>query len=193
MKVLVIYAHPNPKSFNHAIVEEFTKGLADAGHEYEIIDLYAEKFDPLVSLEDLGQFSGQRMPRDVLDQQASVSDADAMVFVGPIHGWSVPAILKGWIDRVLSHGFAYRLDETGNAEGLLHHQKALFVVTMGFPEQVFRGSGAEDAFKKIYLDLTLKLMGVENAELVSLYAVDAVDQEGRENYLSDVYRLGRDF
>jgi NAD(P)H dehydrogenase (quinone) len=193
MKVLVIYAHPNPESFNHAVVEEFTKGLAEAGHEYEVVDLYAEEFDPLINLDDLGQFSGHPLPQDVLNQQASVSSADAMVFVGPIHGWSVPAILKGWIDRVLSHGFAYRLDETGNVEGLLDHEKALFVVTMGFPKEVFRGTGAEDAFKKIYLDLTLKFMGVKSAELVSLYAVDAVGQEGREDYLRQVYQLGREF
>jgi NAD(P)H dehydrogenase (quinone) len=193
MNVLVIYAHPNPKSFNHAVVEEFTKGLVDAGHAYEIVDLYAEKFDPLINLDDLGQYSGQPVPQDVLGQQASVSRADAMVFIGPIHGWSVPAMLKGWIDRVLSHGFAYRLDETGNVEGLLHHEKALFVVTMGFPEQVFRGTGAEDAFKKVYLDLTLEFMGVKSAELVPLYAVDAVGQEGREDYLRQVYQLGRGF
>jgi NAD(P)H dehydrogenase (quinone) len=193
MKVLVIYAHPNPKSFNHAVVEEFTRGLAEAGHEYEIADLYAEKFDPLINLDDLGQFSGQPLPQDVLDQQASVSRANAMVFIGPIHGWSVPAMLKGWIDRVLSHDFAYRLDETGNVEGLLNHEKALFVVSMGFPEQVFRGTGAEDAFRKIYLDLTLKFMGVKSANLVSLYAVDAVGQEGREDYLRQIYRLGREF
>ncbi len=75
----------------------------------------------------------------------------------------------------------------------MNHEKALFVVTMGFPEEVFRGTGAEDAFRRIYLDLTLKFMGVKSAELVSLYAVDAVGQEGREDYLRQVYRLGREF
>ena len=58
MKVLVLYAHPNPKSFNHAILEEFTKGLKDGGHDTEIVDLNAEKFDPSIKAEDLVQLSG---------------------------------------------------------------------------------------------------------------------------------------
>ena len=189
MKVLIVYAHPNPESFNHAVVEKITQGFADAGHEYELIDLYADDFDPLINIDDLGQFSGGRVSKDVLDQQRKVSAADAMMFVGPVHGWSIPAILKGWIDRVLSHGFAYELNENGEVKGLLNHKKALFIITLSFPEQVFKGSGAEDALKKIYLDLTLELMGVKDTELIALYAVQAVGEEGRKKYLEQVYRL----
>lgn len=68
MKVLVVYAHPNPQSFNHAVLESFTKGLKDGEHTFEVVDLHAIKFDPCTKLEDLAQFTGGQMPEDVLDQ-----------------------------------------------------------------------------------------------------------------------------
>jgi len=193
MKVLTVYAHPNPQSFNHAVLEEFTKGLKDGGHTFEVVDLYASKFDPCEKLEDLAQFTGGQMPKDVLDQQEKVAAADAMVFIGPVRGWSVPTILKGWLDRVFSHRFAYRFTEKGGAVGLLTHKKALLILTTGFPEQIYRTSGAKDALKKIIIDLSLKMMGVQNAEQVFLYGVSAVDDETRKKYLERAYRLGKEF
>ncbi len=58
MKVLVVYAHLSPQSFNHAVLEAFTKGLKDGGHTSEVVDLYASKFDPCEKLQDLAQFTG---------------------------------------------------------------------------------------------------------------------------------------
>ena len=52
MKVLIVYAHPNPKSFNHAVLENFARGLTDGGHTYEVVDLYEIKFDPVYNLQD---------------------------------------------------------------------------------------------------------------------------------------------
>ena len=193
MKVLVVYAHPNPQSFNHAVLEAFTKGLKDGGHTFEVVDLYASKFDPCEKLEDLTQFTGGQMPKDVLDQQEKVAGADALVFIGPVRGWLLPAILKGWIDRVFSHGFAYKITEKGGAVGLLKHKRALFIITTGFQEQIYKASGAEDAMKKVYVDLTLKMMGVQNAEQVFLYGVSTVDDETRKRYLELAYRLGKEF
>jgi NAD(P)H dehydrogenase (quinone) len=81
MKVLVVYAHPNPQSFNHAILEAFTKGLKDGGHTFEVVDLHAIKFDPCTKLEDLAQFTGGQMPRDVLEQQEKLAAADGLAAI----------------------------------------------------------------------------------------------------------------
>jgi len=77
MKVLVVYTHPNPKSFNRAILEEFTKGLTDGGHTFEVLDLYAINFNPVIQLEDYAQFMGGKMPDDVLEQQNKITQAEA--------------------------------------------------------------------------------------------------------------------
>ena len=68
MRVLTVYAHPNPKSFCHAILEQFTKGLADAGHTSEIVDLYAIKFDPVFRMEDFASYIHESMPLDLLGE-----------------------------------------------------------------------------------------------------------------------------
>ena len=81
MNILIVYAHPNPKSFNHAILENFMRGLEDGGHTSEVVDLYASKFNPCVIPEDFAQFTGGQMPQDVLDQQEKVTAAEALVFI----------------------------------------------------------------------------------------------------------------
>ncbi len=68
MRVLTVYAHPNPKSFCHAILQEFTKGLEDAGHVTEVVDLYAIRFDPVFHMEDFAGYVHESMPADILEQ-----------------------------------------------------------------------------------------------------------------------------
>ena len=68
MKVLTVYAHPNPRSFCHAILEEFTRGLADAGHVSEVVDLYAIDFDPVFRIQDFASYVHEGMPADILEQ-----------------------------------------------------------------------------------------------------------------------------
>ncbi|UCE15364.1 MAG: NAD(P)H-dependent oxidoreductase [Candidatus Bathyarchaeota archaeon] len=191
MSVLVVYAHPSPQSFNHAVLEEFTKGLKDGGHSFEVVDLHAIGFDPRTKLEDLAQFAGGQMPKDVLDQQEKVVAADTLVFIYPKFSASFPAILKGWIDRVFSYGFAYQGSEKG-MEGLLKHQKALLIDTTGFPEEYYKTTGLEDAFR-LYGSSILSSIGIQNVDFVSFYAVPMVDDETRKKYLETAYRLGKEF
>jgi NAD(P)H dehydrogenase (quinone) len=191
MKVLVIYAHPNPKSFNHAILEEFTRGLEDGGHMHEIVDLYAIDFDPRVRLEELAQFSGGQVAKDALDQQQKVASADALAFIHPMWGWSIPAILKGWLERIFSYGFAYRQSEKG-MEGLLKHSKALVLSTAGGPEEYYRSFGYFDAHKKIANGF-FNPSGINNVEYTCFYTVSAVADEERKKYLETAYHLGKEF
>jgi NAD(P)H dehydrogenase (quinone) len=68
MRVLTVYAHPNPKSFCHAILQQFTKGLEDAGHVSEVVDLYAIRFDPVFRMQDFASYVHEGMPLDILEQ-----------------------------------------------------------------------------------------------------------------------------
>lgn len=194
MKVLVVYAHPNPQSFNHAVLDAFTKGLRDGGHTYEVVDLYAIKFDPCTKLEDLAQFSGGQMPRDVLDQQEKVATADGLAFIFPRLDWTYPAILKGWIQRVFSYGFAYSapFSEKG-AKGLLHHKKALLISTTMAPEEFYEKSGLKDGYEKISNTTLRDYSGIANVDHVTFYALTVVDDETRKKYLEKANRLGKEF
>ena len=194
MQVLIVYAHPNPQSFNHAIVESFTKGLAETGHTYEVADLYASNFNPCLSGGDLAQLMEGKTPNDIRVQQEKISQADALVFVHPIWWFAPPAILKGWIDRVLSMGFAYILDEKdGHPVGLLKNQKALIINTAGGTEEEANTLGSTDALKKIAGDLTLKFCGINNIEHVMFYNVIMADDVTLKGYLEQAESLGKNF
>ncbi len=193
MKVLIIYAHPNPKSFNHAVLESFTKGLKDAGHSYEVDDLYVSKFDPVMKPQDLAQFAGGKMPQDVLDEQEKINKADALAFIHPVVWWGFPAILKGWFDRVMSYGFAYKFTPGKGPEGILRHKKTLLINTTLAFEESYKALGARDAIEKIIDELMIKWCGISNVEHVFLYALGKADAETRKKYLEEAYRLGKEF
>ncbi len=94
MNVLTVYAHPNPKSLCHALLEQFSKGLADAGHTNEIVDLYAIKFDPVFRMEDFASYVHESMPLEILEDmnlKQRVMDSAG----GPIRRF----IAKQWIQN----------------------------------------------------------------------------------------------
>ncbi|MCC2674460.1 MAG: dehydrogenase [Ramlibacter sp.] len=111
MHALIVVAHPDPDSFTHRVAAELARGIADApgGHTAEIADLAAEDFDPRYNNADrAGYGSGSAPPPDVLLEQQRIDRCQALVLVYPVYWWSFPALLKGWIDRVFSNGWAYR-------------------------------------------------------------------------------------
>jgi NAD(P)H dehydrogenase (quinone) len=192
MNVLIVYGHPNPQSLNHAIMESFTNGLKEAGHTFEISDLYPAGFDACFKAPDFAQFTGGQMPQDVVREQQKVSQADALVFIYPIWWWAPPAIIKGWYDRVLSVGFAYDINEQGQPIGLLEHKKVVHITTTMGQEGLYKGMGIEEAIKVIDRANFTIICGIKNVEHVFLYTA-ATDEEARKRYLELVRRLGKEF
>ena len=194
MKILVVYAHPNPQSFNHAIVESFTGGLAEAGHTYEVVDLYAINFNPCLSGEDFAKLMEGKASADVQAQQQKVSQADGLVFIYPIWWFAPPAILKGWFDRIFSMGFAYAFDEKdGHPTGLLKNQKALVINTAGGTEEEAKTFESTDALKKIQDELMLGFCGINDVNHVIFYNVIRADDETLKGYLEEARNLGKAF
>jgi NAD(P)H dehydrogenase (quinone) len=247
MRVLTVYAHPNPKSFCHAVLDQFTAGLADAGHVCEVVDLHAIKFDPIFSLDDYAFFAhetvppelldetelrenmiaasggpirrylakrwlrdkdlpellqivAKRQPKDVLAQQEKVAAADGLAFVAPIIWMNFPAVLRGWIERVFSYGFVYTMSREGWLEGqlsgrqpLLRHKKAVIMTPTFFRESDYRESGCGAAIERLVDDFGFRYPGIEQVEHVYFYAVNAVDDAARREYLQQAYRLGHEF
>lgn len=192
MKVLVVYAHPNPNSFNHAILDSFTKGLEEKGHKYEIVDLYKIDFDPRTKIEDLSQFSGGQLPKEIIDQQDKITTSDALVFIFPRFDWTYPSILKGWIQRVFSAGFAYKSSKDGPI-GLLKLKKALLINTTAAPEEYYKMSGIQEAYEKISNTTLKDWSGIPDVEHVTFYSLPVVDEKTRKAYLEKAEQLGKDF
>ena len=193
MRVLIVYVHPDPNSFNHAVLEQFTKGLRHGGHDFETDDLYALQFDPVMKAQELAQFRGAQMPPDILAEQEKINSADALAFIYPVFWWGFPAMLKGWFERVMSFGFAYTYTPGKGPEGLLQKEKALLINTTLAGEKGYEALGAKDAMTKIIDDLRIKWCGISRVEHVFLYALGMIDSAAREEYLEEVYRLGKEF
>ena len=106
MHALIVVAHPDPQSLTHAVAARLAEAGAD--HSVEIADLAAEGFDPRFSAADLAAYHRRApMPADVAAEQARVDRASDVVLVYPVYWWSMPGLLKGWIDRVFTNGWAY--------------------------------------------------------------------------------------
>lgn len=110
MHALIVVAHPEPGSLSHGVAAGIAEGLSlsGAGHSFEIADLTAEAFDPRFGMADLAVHRRQAPPpADVAAEQARIDRADALVLVYPVYWWSMPGLLKGWIDRVFANGWAF--------------------------------------------------------------------------------------
>jgi len=244
MKVLIIYAHPNPKSFTNAILNHFIKGLNEAGHPYEIVDLYKIKFNPVFqdmdfaffvdkdlpeelfrqmdlrktiielaggpikrfiakryvknkSDQELIKLINSQKPKDVLIQQKKVSEADVLVIITQVFWMHFPAIVKGWMERVLTYGFAYKLNDNGwkgDPDGrvpLLRIKKAIIMHPTFFDEKAYRERGFKAAMEKTIDDWSLKYPGIENVDHIYFHSILSVSTEIRRKYLEIAYLKGK--
>jgi NAD(P)H dehydrogenase (quinone) len=137
-------------------------------------------------------------PSDVSAQQAKVAAAEALVFISPVYFVGFPAILKGWIDRVFTLGFAFALKPEawrGDVRGrlpLLRHKKALVINTTIWDERAY-DAGLRAAMTTLIDEYTLSYPGIASVEHVYFHAVHGADDATRRDYLERAYALGRDF
>ncbi|KIW25162.1 uncharacterized protein PV07_10823 [Cladophialophora immunda] len=130
MHVLVVVCHPKQESFTHAITDQVIKGAQSKGHTVKVIDLYRDGFNPIFTPRDWEQFEGVTMPEDVLEHQRFVEESDAIFLVFPIWWYQMPAMMKGWLDRVWSAGWCYKWER--NPEGsLLSHRPCTVLALAG--------------------------------------------------------------
>ena len=171
MRILVLYAHPRPASFNRAVLEAFVEAAAARGHAPVVRDLYAIGFDPCVTEADLAAARGQGEPaEDVRREQAHVREADVIVAISPVWWIGWPAILKGYVDRVFSYGFAYAYGPGGVA-GLLGPRRAIVIGTTGSSEAHWRDSGKSEAVRVAQDVGTFELSGIAMIEHLTLSPV----------------------
>lgn len=183
--VLVVYAHPNPESFNSAIRKTVEEYLKERGLAFEVRDLYTMGFNPILSTQDFLAFERGEVPEDIKREQELIREAKTLVFIFPMWWYSFPAILKGYIDRVFSHGFAYK-EENGDVVGLLKGKRALILCTLGGSEENYQDFARclENTFKA-----TFEFCGIEVPLVKFFYAVPYVSDEVRKGYLEEVKLL----
>lgn len=203
MNIFIVHAHPEPQSFTTSMmktaVEEFTR----AGHSVEVSDLYAMNWNPVASAADFGsrkkedylvyaleqRYSNEAgtIAPDIAAEIEKIKKADLIILNFPLYWFSVPAILKGWIDRVLVSGFCYgglRFYDNGGLKG----KKAMLSFTLGGREHMFGPDaihGELEVMLRPLLRGTLAYVGLEVLPFFAGYHIPYLKPEAREQIMQD--------
>ncbi|HRD66943.1 MAG TPA: NAD(P)H-dependent oxidoreductase [Candidatus Competibacter sp.] len=192
MNVLIVYAHPNPRSFNHAILETVDTTLHARGYATRIHDLYQMQCRAVLEGEDLLRNWRGDLPADTRREQDAVRWAQGLVFIYPIWWFGPPAILKGWIDRVFTRKFAFDFGPTG-MKGLLSHEKALILNTLGGDEATYQRERWHELLVRPMAEGILSACGVRSVTHRAFYRVPAVSHAERQAMLEEVRALAATF
>lgn len=191
MNHLIVFAHPNPKSFGKGIVDAAVKASEEKGANVEVRDLYAIGFDPILKPSDFEALQNGKVLEDVETEQKYIKWADVITFIYPVWWASQPGILKGYIDRVFSYGFAYG-NVDGRTHGLLSEKKGMVFATTGTPDEDYEASGMHHSIEQITVQGLFNFCGVEEIKHTFYGAVPYVTEETRNDYLKEVAKIVKD-
>ena len=186
-RTLIVIAHPDPNSFNQAIKTHLMATLKEQNHQVRVRDLYALGFDPVLSLEELQRYDSQEgdIPADVKAEQEEILWADHLIFVYPTWWWSMPGMMKGYVDRVFLPGFAFEVGDQG-IKGLLAGKKAWIIQTTGSDQAYIEENGL-DKMVKTPIEIGLfNFCGIEVVDHQILAAVPFVSEKEREAMLEQL-------
>ena len=188
MRVNIIFNHPYKGSYYHAILESVKQGLSKAGHEVDVINLDHDQFNPVMTAEDLLAFRNKKsMDPQALEYIQRIKSADHLVFIFPIWWELMPALMKGFIDKVIFPGEAY--DYTSSGYGMItlmdNLKSATVITTMNTPAIMYKLIYG-NAIKMSLIKGTLKKSGIKHVKWLSLNMVKASSSEKREKWLKKI-------
>ena len=210
-KFLIVYAHPEPKSYTASAKEVIVKNLQAAGHEVKVNDLYAMKWNPVIGPNDFKERLDKEylkipiehknaVEKDALDpvvkeEVEKIKWCDYLIIVAPYWWGSVPAMVKGWIDRCLVCGVAWDFGKYWNT-GPLKGKKAWFVTSVFGPDQMYTKEGAHGmTFDNRIHHLTwgtLAFCGFDVLPTFVAYNTSTGTDEDRKNNLNKLEALVKD-
>lgn len=183
MKILVISGHPNKASFCQALAEKYQAGALSAGHEVKFINLRDLQFNP--------NFTGQsELESDLLKAQELIKWSEHLVIVSPVWWLSLPSLLKGFIDRTLTPGFAYKFLGRMRWTRLLKGRSVRFIYTQGSPQLIYRLFLADSFWRSVKVGI-FGYCGFNPVRRTVFSEVPISSPKKRESWLNKVYNLGK--
>ena len=180
-KIFLVFGHYNQNSFNASIRDTFKKTAEEKGHSVDVVDLYKDKFNPV--------FAGEKPDDEVLGHRKRIENCETIDLIAPIWNFRMPAIVEGWIDKVLSPPWAYTFKKLvgnyGYPIGNLKDKKAIIFCTYGSPRL---------AITTFFLNLPIRrlkrgvfhMCGIYNIVYRRYFAVPFVSDAKRKEFLDDV-------
>lgn len=181
---LIIYCNPDPKSLSAAYRDCVMELTEMAYHPVNVRDLYNTGFHPVLEKSDFDAAKHGQIPEEVKVEQDYVRWADLLTFIYPVWWAGMPALLKGYIDRVFSKGFAYSMDEQNHPHGMLNGKKVVILNNMGFPYAYYEKTGMLASMKQTTDEGIFRFCGMELLEHRFFGHLDAASKGEREGHIN---------
>ncbi|WKL05118.1 NAD(P)H oxidoreductase [Paenibacillus amylolyticus] len=188
MNVLVVVSHPRKDSLTFQVAQRFAQGLTEAGHSYEILDLHGIGFDPILREIDEPDYTqeNQVFSPEVETEMERLKKHDAVAFVFPLWWWHLPAMLKGYVDRVMNNGFAYGANK-------LPHQQILWISLSGVTEEQMQKRNYGQSIANLLNVGIADYCGVSQSRVEFLYETLESKPEHYEALLNHAHHLGLNY
>lgn len=178
--ISIVFAHPWNGSFNKAILETIKDKLDRNSEPYHIIDLNKDKFNPVIQEEELAIYNqGKAIDPLVLKYQEMIGSSNKIIFIFPIWWNTMPAILKGFFDKVLLKDFAFNYE--GGFNPLLQIHKGLVITTSESPTHIFN-----ESIKNLFIKDILSVVGIRNCEWINCESTSKGTDEMRISFLNEI-------
>ena len=183
-KVLIVYAHPYSGSFNHAILERIQEVLTQKGQSYQLIDLYEDGFNPAYTKEELALFNkGQALDPLVIQYQEALLSCDRLIFIFPIWWADMPAIVKGFEDKVFLKNKIYQETKSRRLVGALTNIKEVLVLTTSDAPTFFLKYFSGNGIQKAMLGHTLKAVGIKRRRWLNFGNISHTSADKAQSFL----------
>ena len=190
MQISVILAHPNKESFNHAIAYTVIETLRQNGHIVLFHDLYEEKFDPILPAEEIPK--GASLPPEIKKHCIEISEADGIIIIHPNWWGQPPAILTGWIDRIIRPDVAYEFIDGDDGEGVpngLLKAKTAIVFNTSNTETEREKNVFGDPLETIWKNCIFDLCGIKDFSRKMFNIIVVSSEEQRKEWLKEVKQI----
>jgi putative NADPH-quinone reductase len=190
-KILIINGHPDPESFSAALSAAYQKGAFTSGHDVKTLNLRQLDFNPILTFGYRQRTESDRMEPDLLRAQELIKWADHLVWVFPVWWGSLPALLKGFLDRTFLPGYAFSYRENSIWwDKLLKGRTARVIQTLDQPPWFYRWINGRPTYH-VMKKMVLGFCGVKRIRVTSFGPVKKSKAETREKWLRKVEGLGR--
>lgn len=189
MNYLIINSHPYDGSFTSAAIAVLKESISEKGYQATEINLVEEGFNPVMTSADLKVWGqGQTIDPMVTRYQSEIENADVLVFPFPIWWGAMPAVLKGYCDKVLLPGWAYRYGDQGQLIGQLTNKKAIVITTMETPSEVFENH-YNNPVNGAFIKDTLETCGIEVLNYMQIDKIVSGGKEYTNSKLEEIKKL----
>jgi len=204
---LVVFAHPSEKSYTASLRDTTVQKLKSLGLNVLESDLYKMKFNPVVNYQDFvadsdkeglnvsdemkKAYEKEKLEADIVEEIEKVQKSDYLFFIAPMWCGSFPAMMKGWLERVMLRGSAFDFPHNYFEKGYLKGKKSIIITTTGAPKEFFQKHGDHTSGQTIdenykHLMVAFSFMGMETLPVFAGYGIENVSNSERKNYIHEL-------